>query len=125
MRLRSGLWIAFVAVLVLAAGAVRAAESVAKPPAAEMMGGWIEQTISQVEAEAAADAATVPDVPAALDRIWRSLNDRGTFLGTLTGTGWVVLVAAVAIGGQRAVVRALNRRQRDQLCDPATVPSLG
>src|SRR5580693_2473089 len=87
-----------VAVLALAAGTASAAEPTAAPPAA----GWVEAVLVQLEAEAAADVAAIPEIPAALDREWRSFDRNGSASGTLVDLGWVALAALVALLAEKA-----------------------
>lgn len=69
----------------------------------------------QIESEVVLAVQTVPDVPAALAREWRSLDRGRSAAGALAAFGWVVLAALVALLGEKLAARAPRRRPRRSL----------
>src|SRR5579883_1531064 len=74
--------------------------------------GALEALAGKIEAELAADIAGLPEIPAALDREWRSFDRDGSAWGALAGVSWVVLATLIAMAAQWATARGLGRRLR-------------
>jgi small-conductance mechanosensitive channel len=100
------LLIAFVAAMVIAAGAAHAAE---EPAVAPQMTGWPEKAIAQIEAEAISDVEMTPEIPGAIAREWRSFNRDGSAIGVVGDLGWVALSALVALAVEWGARRLLSR----------------
>jgi len=131
-------WLAMLALslalpLALIAVPGRAADTPAAPPAAaatpapaEMSSaGWLEHIAMKLEQEAMSDISMLPDLPAALEREWRSFDRNGSALGALVGLGWVVLTAGIALGAEKAVAWGLSRRPRRAIRARLAGPTLG
>jgi len=114
------LLIALVAALMLTAGVARAADAPGAPPPS----GWLEQSLAQIEAEAAGDFAAVPDIPEALSREWRSFDKAGSPLGTLLDVAWVAAAAILALIAELAGVRLLSHWVRHRVAAREDGPSL-
>jgi small-conductance mechanosensitive channel len=105
------LFIILAVALTIVASSARAADTGGAPQA----GGWLEQATAQIEAEAVSDIATLPDIPDALDREWRSFDRNGSSLGTLGDVGLVALAALAALIAEAAAARLLGRRPRRRI----------
>ncbi len=106
------LLIAVVAALTIVTGAAHAADA---PGAMPQMAGWFEQTIGQLEAEAASDVSMAPDVWSALARDWRSFDRGGSAAGVIVDIGWVAVATIVALLGERMVTGFASRRARRRI----------
>src|SRR5258708_13191601 len=104
--------IAVVAALTIVTGAAHAADA---PGAMPQMAGWFEQTIGQLEAEAASDVSMAPDVWSALARDWRSFDRDGSAAGMIVDVGWVAVATIVALLGERMVTGIASRRARRRI----------
>jgi small-conductance mechanosensitive channel len=97
-------------VLVFGAAYAGAAEM----PAAEQS-DWLDAAASRIEAEAAADLSSLPEVGAALARQWRSLDHDGSAGGTLVDIGLVAIAALAALAVERGIAAGLARSPRRRL----------
>jgi small-conductance mechanosensitive channel len=100
------------ALLLLCLVAIPAGPAGAAGTVAAQSGDWLTTTTEQLDAVAAADVAAAPNLPAALARLWRSTDARGSAVGALADLGWVILYAALALLAERLVARLLSRRRR-------------
>src|SRR5579872_7158892 len=114
------LLIALVVASILIAGIARAADTPAAPPPS----GWLEQSLAQIEAEAAGDLASVPDIPEALSREWRSFDKAGSAAGALVDAAWVAAAAILALIAELAAVRVVSHWIRRRIANRETGPSL-
>jgi small-conductance mechanosensitive channel len=122
MRLRLGL--AATAILLLLVTRVGAAAPEANQPGP----GWSEKVAIQVEAEIAADVASVPEIPSALSREWRSFDRDGSPARVLLDIAWIAVAVLVALLAERASARALSksfRRKMQETGEPGLVGLLG
>jgi small-conductance mechanosensitive channel len=76
---------------------------------------WFETLSDRVESETELAARTLPAVPAALAREWRSFDRHGSAASASADLGWVALVATLALLGEKLVARAPRRRPRRSL----------
>ena len=116
----AGLALAVLLVAALGAGGparAAAAGSTAAP-------GWLETVILRVELELADDVAALADIPAALDREWRSFDTKGSALGALGDLGLVVVVTLIGLVAERGTARLLGRRLRARMRGRGSGPTL-
>lgn len=111
----------------LAAPAAAEAPAAAPPAMDNAMSsqGWLQQIVVKLENEAIQDASTLPMVPAALEREWRSFDRQGSALGALVNVGWIALAAGLALLAQIVVRHALSVRVRRLLRMQPQGPTLG
>jgi hypothetical protein len=110
---RCGLRLLCAAVLVLAGlagGPGEAGAGEAGTVARMRSDAWFETLSDRVESEAELAARTLPAVPAALAREWRSLDRHGSAVATFADLGWIVLVATIARLGEKLAANAPRRR---------------
>jgi moderate conductance mechanosensitive channel len=119
MRLRFAVFVA--GVLLAVFGSAHAAATAPVPPRTAF---WVEQAITQIEAEVEADFAALPLIPGALDREWRSLDRAGSALGTLADLGWIALAALVSLVAEKATGRLMRRRLVRRMRQSETGPGM-
>jgi small-conductance mechanosensitive channel len=124
MQLRSCL-AAAVILLTLLGRAGAAEPPSAETPTAAPAPGWQEKAVMQIEAEIAADAATVPAIPEALAREWRSFDRDGSASRVLLDICWIAIAALVALIAERVTARSLSKRLRRKMRETGEPGLLG
>jgi small-conductance mechanosensitive channel len=76
---------------------------------------WLAALSDRLENEAVLAARTLPAVPAALAREWRSLDRHGSATAAFSDLGWISLAAIFALLGEKLAARAPRRRPRRRL----------
>lgn len=109
------LLIALVALLLLAGGSARGAAAPDTAPAEGRSMLMADMALARIESEIVADARTIPAIPEAVSREWRSLDRTGSSLGVLADLGWVVVAALVALFAENGTVRLLRRYPRRRM----------
>jgi small-conductance mechanosensitive channel len=124
-RHRMRLLLGAVLVLVgLASGPGKAGTAEAGNVAAMRGDAWLETLSDRIESEAELAVRTFPAIPAALVREWRSFDRHGSAVAASADLGWIVLVAIIALCGEKLAANAPRRRPRRRLRTTGGTPSL-